>query len=193
MHPILLDWIISPYESLYKALEDAFSWFFKELELVDSRTSTKDRYGFNFHHVWHEKLPGSEPLGTIDWQSLIPSITEKLNRKIERFRGVCNSNRPVVFVRYESIDKHKSIELKDLIRSKYPNLTFVLMVVEPSEDFEEPWGLENISNFSIIYNDSDKWRAAFKEVALKFDSELTIDGISEVPREETQALRPDGT
>jgi hypothetical protein len=59
--------------------------------------------------------------------------------------------------------------LRDLIKGKYPQLSFILVVVKFAEEFEEPWHIEHIRNFSIHHTDVENWGEMFKEVALEFD------------------------
>lgn len=162
------DWVISPFEGMYAALQDDFSKYFTDLRLFPDETGTIDHYGISFHHDWHIDLSYNDSLNSIDWKSKIPFIREKYNRRIERFIEACNSEDNIVFIRFRDIDKDKSIKLRDLIRSKYPRLKFILMVVKFSEEFQEPWGIESIKNFSIIDYDYEKWGQAFKEVSSEF-------------------------
>jgi hypothetical protein len=158
------DWLMSPYESLYHALQDDFFRFFTELSLIHDKTAVVDHYGLIFRNGWlHEGLHYNKALDQIDWEGQIPSMTDKYVRKIDRFREACESGRKVVFIRWEDIDRGKAIRLRDLIRSKYPNLQFTLMVVKNSEEFRSPWGLENIRNLSIETSDLKAWEKAFEE------------------------------
>lgn len=165
------DWITSYFEAVYSAIEDDFNHFFSELRLAADETATEDYYGLYFHHVWHygTSLPSSESLKKIDWRSLAGPIWEKLKRRTDRFKATCSSSKNVIFVRYDFIDREKAVILRDLIRSKYPGLHFILMVVKPDVEFQSPWNLEGVRNFSIKHFDIPKWDEAFKQVASELD------------------------
>jgi hypothetical protein len=167
------DWIISSYDSIYNGFLDDFERFFTDLTLSDDHTGTYDYYGFDIHHIWHTKETGlaySEPLDNIDWQAMIPQLTESFKRKMARLHAACYSGHSVVFIRRDMIDKDSAARLRDLILAKYPQLPFILMVVSYSKEFEKPWNLEHIRNYSVPYNDVEGWRKIFLQVALEFDS-----------------------
>jgi hypothetical protein len=173
------DWLISPFDAVYATIEEDFSRFFTGLELVPDASGAKDSYGHLFIHDWRIKEHPSVDLAEVDWvpsntiigdwQEYLPLIREKYKRRIERFEHVLNSERNIVFVRYNEIDKESSIKLRDLIRNKYPNLKFVLVVVKFDPEFVEPWDIEHIKNFSIEHNDCENWVKIFKQVALEFN------------------------
>lgn len=166
------DWIISHFESMYRAIEDDFKWFCKDLTLAEEGTSTIDHYGHIIHHIWREHFLGmksSDRLDLVDWESKIPLVQEKLQRRIERFKKMCDSKKKIVFIRYGHIDKDQAQRLRDLIRFKYPKLVFVLMVVKFSDEFLEPWNLENIENFSMEHWDISSWKKAFQQVNFKYE------------------------
>ena len=136
------DWIVSTFDSIYNGFKDDFSRFFTDLKLTADRTSTLDFYGFEFHHIWHTKETGlaySDPLDNIDWQAMLPGLTETFHRRIARVLNACRSEHPVIFIRYDSIDKNSAIRLRDLIKNKYPKLPFILVVVKFAKEFTKPW------------------------------------------------------
>lgn len=158
------DWLISHYESVYDALADDFSRFFAHLSLNPDKTAAVDYYGLEFRNVWrHEGHRYNQVLDLINWQEQVPLVTENFARKINRFREACNSNKKVIFVRWEDINFEQAVQLRDLIKSKYPNLSFILMVIKECPEFESPWREENIRNFSFPFNDGEAWKRTLAE------------------------------
>lgn len=161
------DWLISKYPSLYNALEDDFSRFFSCLSLNYDKTAAVDYYGLEFRNVWKcGGVPYNRELDLINWEEQSLQVRESFARKINRFREICNSDKTVVFIRWEDIDLARAKELRDLIKLKYPKLSFILMVVNDCEEFQCPWGEENIKNFSFAFNDLEAWRAALLDASI---------------------------
>src|SRR5437868_4428375 len=44
------DWILSPFDSLYKALQDDFKYFLSDLKVRPEGNGVVDYYGFHFPH-----------------------------------------------------------------------------------------------------------------------------------------------
>jgi len=162
------DWILSPFHGVYNAINEDFSNFFCNLQLVSAGTAVCDHYSIAFHHDFRPTVPSHIALTTVDWKAMLPEIRSKYKRRIERFRTACNSNRDVIFIRYGKINKSQALLLKNLIKKKFPHLSFILMVVEPAQSFENPWNIPNIRNFSINYFEIKKWGLALNQVGSEF-------------------------
>lgn len=167
------DWIISPFESLYEALNDDFSHFLTELTLREDGNGVIDYYGFHFTHDWPTKNnPNIDPLNTEfigveslypEWEKALPLVREKYRRRIQRFREACLGNERVYFFRTEYVNQEQAIMIRDLIRYKYPTLDFVLVVSTIGEKFKKPWNIDGIKNF-YIGGDFNDWKPFLSQI-----------------------------
>ncbi len=144
------DWIISPFESLYQALNEDFKYFLEDTRIVPKKTGVIDHYHFYFTHDWQKKsLAPDESIIHPDWEKSLPAVKEKYQRRIDRFRKACRGSETVYFIRAEYITQEQAIKLRGLFRTKYPTLYFLLIVFNNSEDFKEPWHIDSIRNFYL--------------------------------------------
>lgn len=150
------DWIISGRDGLLKAIDEDFAHFLEDCRLWNNR-SVIDYYGFEYPHDWpnaqskNMDLVETDFIGTDvllpEWQAALPQVKEKYRRRIERFINACKEPEPVIFIRSEHINKDLAIEIRDLIRRKYPKLDFVIVAVANNEEFRHHWNLEDIYNY----------------------------------------------
>lgn len=180
------DWLVSPFDSLYKALDDDFKNFLKEDSLVvrqSDKYGTLDYYGFHFVHDFPSVNPNDEIAALIgenhvtggvlrdDWRQFIPSVKSKYLRRIERLRRVLNSREKVYLVRHCDTTRAQAVALRDLIIKKYPNLDFILVVVDRTQGIKQDWNLEKIKNFYLddsVNGGQNGWEEIFR--TLGFDS-----------------------
>jgi hypothetical protein len=173
------DWLIASFSATYSAIKEDFAHFFTELTLNENGSGVIDAYGLEFLHDWRIASHPDVDLQTVDWvpnniivdtwQDMVPEILIKYQRRINRFRSVCNSNEKVCFIRAESITKEESILLRDLIIHQYPNLGFILVVVSKNTAFETPWNLDKLKNFYIEPNDLQQWTTMLKQLEQESD------------------------
>lgn len=173
------DWMISPFESLYMALDDDFEHFFESLRLRSDNQGVIDSYGFEFTH----DLPtiASSAVDTLNvdfignnflhpsWEAAVPFAWEKFQRRINRFRAACSGDDKVFFIRTEYITKEQAIALCNLIEKKYPTLDFVLIIIAMgSGDYKQPWGLDKVRTCYASYDDSERCKAFLDAVVREF-------------------------
>ncbi|MGC2310359.1 MAG: DUF1796 family putative cysteine peptidase [Candidatus Babeliaceae bacterium] len=193
------DWIISRFEGLYRAIDDDFKHFLQEdsLKARYDNHGVIDYYGFEFVHdfptVQSDSIlddtieqPIDENLLRDDWKDFIPAVHAKYHKRIERLKNVLQSSEKVYIVRHHGISKELAIQLRDLLRRKYPNLDFILVIVGNSESLKYDWNIPHIRNFylddTIIWNDPQQWKNIFKTLELEplthknDDETFTCDG-----------------
>ena len=167
------DWITCSFDTLFSGFNNDFKKFFTDLSLTPDKTATVDSYGFVYHHIWHTKetkIAYSAPIDTMDWQAMVPNLSAMYQRRFARVHKACNSDQPVVFVRYNDITKQSAVRLRNLIKKKYPNLTFILVVVKPCDQFKKMWNEPHIRNYSLIDSDSANWKKIFQQVTAELES-----------------------
>jgi len=93
------DWLVSPFESLYRALTDDFELFLINIQVAPHKNGVIDHYGFHFTHDWPTILDHDfDPLTTDfigcstlypEWEMALPSVRKKYQRRIKRFKKTC--------------------------------------------------------------------------------------------------------
>lgn len=173
------DWTVSPFDSLYAALNEDFQYFLTDLKIRPGNQGVIDHYGIHFTHDWptvaqpHIDALNSDFIGNNtlfkEWEKALPLVREKYRRRIARFNEACLGKEKVFFFRSEDISKEKAIVLRDLFRKKYPSLDFVLIVVRNDLTFQEPWHIDGIRNFYIQqWHDPVGWRNMLRQVGPEF-------------------------
>lgn len=150
------DWVICAHEGLIKAIDEDFAHFLENLTVWNNQ-GVIDYYGFQFTHDWPNiknkivmddaDFIGSDQL-IPEWQQALPKVKEKYRRRIERFIKACSDSEPIIFLRSEYVNRGQAIEIRDLIRKKFPQLDFLLVVVADDKNFIEPWNIEGIHNYN---------------------------------------------
>lgn len=143
------DWLVSPFDSLCAALEDNFAHFLSNCH--PETEGIVDFYGFHFNHDFPKDAPYKEAL---------PSVKQKYQRRIARFRNACLGPNKVIFIRAEEISQNEAIILRDLLMRKYPLLDFTLLAINENESFERPWNLYKIKNVCSFWNEEMTWKRA---------------------------------
>lgn len=175
------DWINSPeFESIIAIIEDDFKYWLEPSFLEHSGNKILNRYyNIKFAH----DFPTSADLSNLsaegfegvcrivdDFYNYLPLAEEKYNRRIKRFRELLESSSPIIFIRAYATPNSAS-QFVDLIKSKYPNLKFLLVILNDSDEYNFDWKIENVK---FIYckkdrHSSKKWwdEKVWKKVLLK--------------------------
>jgi hypothetical protein len=141
------DWCISEVESVYKALEEDFHGYLKQENLkifelapnVTHRTFRDTYYKIIYPHDFSRD---KEPLHDYE------QIRNKYYRRIDRFYRALSLGKKVYFFR-TGITKEEAKKLNALIRNKFPNLNYTLIVISDTEDFKKQWKIKRLRNFFI--------------------------------------------
>jgi hypothetical protein len=185
------DWLVTPFLSLYRVLEEDFALFFTDLKLRSDHGGVFDAYGIHFIHDFPTVHSSSENIENIDfianstiadgWQLLIPQVFEKYVRRIDRFIKVCRSNEKVIFLRadgkmsqdknsYIGTTKQEALVLRDLLKRKFPNLNFTLVIFSRKKKYKKkPWSKDGIK---IFYWPSKPTAEYMKKILKKIDPEF---------------------
>lgn len=171
------DWIVSPFESVYNAIDDDFEYFFQNLTVRSNNQGVIDYYGFHFVHDLPTVCDAGADLLNVDfignndlagnWEAALPLVREKYQRRIDRFRQACLGKETIFFLSDGLLKEHTLI-LRDLISKKYPSLDFVLIVFSPNESFRNPWHFEKIRNFCASYNNPSECKKFLDAIAEEF-------------------------
>lgn len=178
------DWLISPFEAVYKCLEEDFKNFLNPdcLQIYQHQgpgwTGVLNTcYGLKFIHDFptnNHPIAWSEDDMAFDG-AVIPSflnqlavVKEKYDRRIKRFRDALNSNNEIIFIR-SMATKEQAIRLYNLIKSKYPNLNFTLIVADSTQEIMQPWDIPGIKNIYVpdVYAvGTSQWKKILQDIGL---------------------------
>jgi hypothetical protein len=150
------DWNITPFQALYRILQNDFVDFFN---LAYMKTSTNweeiinTKYHFSFCHTVLSKYcyDGQNGLQGLNEEGILhlQNMETLFDRRVKRFRAVLNLGVPIYFFRHDRITPSQAIKLKHLIEDKYPNCIFTLVVTHEWDDgnnwtFAEREGIRHI-------------------------------------------------
>jgi hypothetical protein len=183
-HAFPFDWCFTPYESLYHFIDTDFKDFFKKENLIQSdKKLFKDfvyQFCVNQNGTHISESPGwvldkeSGMFFIHDFTNGLPETIErehavhhaKYLRRINRFYSEINSGKHVYFIRFGAITKAQSISLVDLLKRKFPNLKFTLIVIESDyQEFFNDWGVPYLKNFFAINADAFDWATLCKSMS----------------------------
>jgi hypothetical protein len=176
-HSYPFEWKITSFESLYICLIDDFYEFSNPKYFVPyfDQRSPVNIYGIVLAHDFPVVTLGFDQNGkeltAIDpnWMQLLPEVQEKYQRRIERFRQACLSEKKVVFIRYLGISKEEAQKFVDLIGSTYPKLDFTLICINHGVE-KTSWNIPRVKNYTIDLSseelEEDQWKVIFSDAGL---------------------------
>jgi hypothetical protein len=183
------DWLVTPFESLCKILEDDFENFFlyENLELwandkrfvLDKGTGCLFAHDFpmkfNIPHVFdieqfHQNSPAPQEEVVENFLDYYKDICAIYQRRIKRFKELAYREEPLIFFRRDATAKEATI-LHELLAKKFPNRQFMLVIIDYRAEAQMQWNLTGIKNYyihpSLIWKvDTPEWINILKELAL---------------------------
>lgn len=177
------DWVISPFESVYRAFEDKFTHFLEKgsLRVRSDKQGVMDYYGFEFVHDFPTIQSGfadgssDEPLSQYllrpDFLDFYDVVATKYQRRIACLQDAMNRGREIMLIRYGDMNRSQAERLRNLIRKKYPNAMFTLVFI--SNKKEADWHLGGIKQFYFDaaknWNDPVQWAAIFRSLGFRLN------------------------
>lgn len=173
------DWMITPFESLYRLLENDFEDFLQPEKLIfRKRFLYQDDWGEfkgSYPHIWESKynLLLRHDFDLLDnFIEQYSVVASKYERRIIRFYNTLNSGKHVYFFR-RVITKNQAQVLRDLLVKKFPTLSFTLVAISYYPEAKQDWTIPNVKNFYVPipspYNRSGSnaaWGKVFKQLGL---------------------------
>ncbi len=169
------DWLVSPFDALYRCFEDDFLHFLQADSLTIKSLAVIDYYGFEYSHDFpttNNAFIENVEEGWTDQGSVVPNyldyleaIQEKYQRRIKRLRNALSGSDEIFLIRL-TITKQQAKLLYDLIQSRYTKLNFTLVAVNNYK--EQPWRIQGIKNFYVPAgpNFHQEWKAVFSAFGL---------------------------
>lgn len=174
-----LDWLITPFTSLFALIEDDFENLAPEeqLRFGDDGVVYNQATPLLFPHDFEK----NGAIGDDQWQSSVDRANSRFSYLVNRLRDVLISSTSIAFVRHQGdnvlgsdiiprISSQKINQLCDLIQEKYPTLDFDLLLVSAHNN-DDPGVLNpRVKKFEVRYTDEeewpendDRWRGASKD------------------------------
>jgi hypothetical protein len=150
------------------------------LTIRSDNDAVVDYYGFEFPHINLPHINNSDFNSEIEykdgnllfasWHNYIATAQKTFQRRLDRFRNVCLGNQKVYFIRSTTtreqglITQEQAIILRNKIKSKYPNLDFLLIIISNSEEFNIPWNIDGIKNYYGCPPSGLEWKSRWEEI-----------------------------
>lgn len=151
-----LDWLVSKnFDKVCLAFEDDFINF-----LNPSYLEYKVNYIYNSHYEFAYNhffpLKGKRATGEVcqagvldeNFLDHLPIVESVQNRRINRLQTLLNSNDKVIFIRCHG-KPEDATNFVYLIKNKYPNLDFLLVIIHENENYNFEWEIPNAINFYV--------------------------------------------
>jgi len=179
------DWTITEnFDSVVDSIEDNFAHWLDPSHLeYKGKQIYNTYYDISFVHDFPiVGKPGVSPEGdqqgfgliVSNFMQYLPAAQEKFQRRITRFQTLLHSSTPVVFVRAYASPKAAK-RFITLMKSRYPQLPFLLVVMCRECLLKAPWNIENVRNFYASDEKGNEfnwwwshstWKKAFIKVGL---------------------------
>lgn len=178
------DWCLTPYQAVYNFIDNDFKDYLKKEHLVPSSPSYWTAYQKDFFNrlcllnvsgnsgwvldkqsgmIYNHDFPNNSPATINEYHD---SQYAKYWRRIERFFEQVNSNKHVYFIRYLDVTQAQACDLYQLIKKKFPQLTFTLIIVgDDKEQYGTSWGIPYIKNFYTQGSDEPFWQRLCHDIA----------------------------
>ena len=149
------DWVVTSYQSIYDLIKNDFIGFMRKENLQPERAPNNvlDKgSGVVFVHDFRNNSQ-EEIDQNYDAQYA------KFMRRIKYFYDAINSGKHIYFIRYLAMTKIQACEICNLLKNKFPDLAFTLIVIgdDPAE-YSEDWKIPNIRNFFVKEDAHNFWQ-----------------------------------
>jgi tetrahydromethanopterin S-methyltransferase subunit G len=156
------DWMLSTdFESIYQIFSQDFQDYMsfdhlKDLNFFDRKMNIFPDEPKNLSFRWvFETFYNIESRHDFDIQKNVndayAEVFQKINRRVQRFYQILHRTDITLFFVRINIMKEQAIRFRDLIELKFPNLKFVLVALNNTEDFNLDLRERRIRNF--YFND----------------------------------------
>ena len=165
------DWIVSDINILELCFKTDFSKFHKNLVFNHNKTRLIDEYGFQFPHDYPLNDTDIENVGegvfgeengkhiVENWSNYYDIVSDKYNRRIERFKNIVNDTKPIIVLcRYST---HDALKLKELFMKYYKQDVYV---INSSNEVFENDRIKNIYTEKTVWNDVNIWQEGINSI-----------------------------
>lgn len=168
------DWVRMKVDILIRCLKDDFKNFHKNLKFNYNKKMLVDHYGFQFLHdyplISHEGEINNTHLGegviaekdsiVNNWRDYYDIVYDKYQRRIERFREIMKSPKPIIVLCRHNIEY--VIQLKKFLNSHY-NKTNIYFLVSSKESYEDNYIKLINTERNNKWNELDIWKEGLEK------------------------------
>ncbi|MBA2368591.1 MAG: hypothetical protein H0V82_06165 [Candidatus Protochlamydia sp.] len=175
-----LDWMVSPhFNGVTQVIKDDFKYFLDPAFLEYKIENIENTYyHFTFNHffplVGQPVTKDVHIAGTVvpNYLDYLPAVQETQGRRITRLLNLLSSREKVVFIRTHA-SQQEVLTFVNMIKTKYPRLDFLLVVVNEKNGLSYSWSIPNVLNFDASqrcgladwWNDNE-WQLIFQKIAI---------------------------
>ena len=153
------DWVRMKVDILISCIKDDFKNFHKNLKFNYNKKMLVDNYGFQFLHDYPLISDGNDTI--IDnWQDYYDDVYDKYQRRIERFREIMKSPKPIIVLCRHNIEY--VIQLKKFLNSHY-NKTDIYFLVSSKESYEDNYIKLINTERNNKWNELDIWKEGIEK------------------------------
>lgn len=163
------DWLIS--EHIESCLEDDFKFFFLDWKINEKKNAILNHYGFWFTHDFPRTIPDHQIVE--NWNLSVPEIQKKYQRRIQRFRNLCQSTEyMVVLLRHGNGSFQQGKNILRIMETQYPKCSFHLILIHTEPIFMETHPQIEFFLFQEkqIWETLEKWSEMVTSLQAKFHS-----------------------
>ncbi len=153
------DWIKLKVDILERCIKDDFNKFHKNLKFTYNKKMLVDDYGFQFLHDYPLISEGNDTI-VDNWQDYYDEVYEKYKRRIERFREIMKSPKPIIVLCRHNIEY--VIKLKKFLNSHY-NKNNIYFVVSSKETYEDDYIILKNTERNNKWNELDIWKEGIEK------------------------------
>lgn len=164
------DWIRTPFDALCQLIQNDFKDFLSPNFLKPSEVNAviNSYFGTQFFHDFPKD---SNDMLCQNYLEALPSISEKYDRRIERFKKLLNSKTKVYLIRHrvmyaeKPLDKLNVSRLRDILFQKFPQGNWTLVVIDNGNEFKQDWKMNKVINIHLAaWNDNTAWTNIFSSL-----------------------------
>lgn len=178
------DWVESQIQGIEKCLKDDFKYFHKDLMFNKPKNRLVDSYLFQFPHDYPFNTSSENFEDTVNsndnrfreikndtivsnWNDYHDEVLKKYDRRIQRFRGIANSDEPIIVLcRYNNV---KSVTRLQNIFSEIYNKNNVYFINSDKTSYENDRIININTEKNDIWNESNVWKEGIEHMKRKFN------------------------
>lgn len=109
-------------------------WVGNPQKVVDKKYSIASVHEFEVGHVYDN----------------IDRVQMMFNRRINRFRSIMKSGGSVLFIRTVFTERNSKL-MSEMLRRKYPDLKFTILVLNRTHEYLEDWDIPNVIKMNVEF------------------------------------------
>ena len=169
------DWAITPFNSLYRLLENKFNGFLDKKNLVLRKKLRKYFYDthYNTYIYFSRSIQNSiHRQKQVNYNVNYKKLITVYKKRIKQFYTLLRTSKKVLFIRKNST-KQQAQALSSLIHKLFPHLEYTLLVIGTTAHYMQPWHIKQVYNYYISPHNNQAWTALLRNITIKPPTQKT--------------------